>query len=110
TTVEDLLRWDRELAAPTLLRPGTLEEAVRPATLESGEEIAYGLGFRLGRYRGHDRVSHDAHDVGGHAAFVRHPGLGLTVVVLSNRDDCEAMRLADLVVDVCLETPTRGGH
>ena len=51
STVRDLLKWDQALYTETVLTQPTLHETYQHATLNNGNETAYGLVWRLGGQR-----------------------------------------------------------
>jgi len=102
STMEDMVRWYRALASETLVTKATLDQAFQPATLNDGSVSDYGFGWRVASYKGRRQHSHGGAWVGFRAAIVRLPDDALTVVVLSNRGDCDPEGLADSVVDLFL--------
>ena len=89
STVGDLLRWDRALAAgsPALLSARGLREAFTPYVstgLPVARSAAYGYGWFIGTEGGRRLYSHVG-DINGFVSFNGFfPDDGLTVVVLSN--------------------------
>lgn len=119
TTVDDLVRWDRNFADRRVGGKSALERMLTPGTLNSGAPVlygegqGYGLGLVLGRYRGLRTVWHSGGDHGYRAEFLRFPEQDFTVIVLGNSDTLNPYFLARRVADVCLknefpEGPDRG--
>jgi CubicO group peptidase (beta-lactamase class C family) len=109
SSLEDMVLWERALASGELLSPAANEWTTTPVTLEDGRSIPSAFGWSVGEYAGQRRVFHDGGEFGFRSAMARHPDLGLTVVILSNREDCDALARVDPIVDLFLEPPPPGG-
>jgi CubicO group peptidase (beta-lactamase class C family) len=112
SNLEDLVRWDEALRGYELLSPGWMKPALTPVRLADGsatfwppgekggdnlapgEPVSYGFGWFLDPWHGRARIWHHGDTTGFRAAFDRFTDDGLTVVVLANRDDVDAMALA----------------
>jgi len=103
STLDDLYKWDQALYTETLVSAATLEEAFTPAKLDNGEDTGYGFGFVISEYRGHRRISHGGSWVGFRTHIARHPGIGLTLILLSNRSDFRSSDYVDPVIDAYLD-------
>jgi CubicO group peptidase (beta-lactamase class C family) len=117
STLEDLARWDEALRTSALLSPGAMKPALDAVTLPDGslprwpageaggdnlapgERVAYGFGWFLDPWKGRRRTWHHGETVGFRAAVERFPDDGVTVVVLANRDDLDARKIALDVAD-----------
>ena len=93
----------RALYVDTLVSSDTLKQVFTRARLNSGEEIDYGFGWRLDSYKGHERIAHGGSWVGFKTAISRYPGLGLTIVILSNRAEYDPVAVSDQVTDIYLD-------
>ena len=93
----------RALYVDTLVSSDTLKQVFTRARLNSGEEIDYGFGWRLDSYKGHERIAHGGSRVGFKTAISRYPGLGLTIVILSNRAEYDPVAVSDQVTDIYLD-------
>lgn len=102
TTVDDLLRWERNFDTGEVGGAALLEAAQRPVTLASGRPLNYGYGLSLGTYRGARTVGHGGADAGYRSDVVRFPEHGLNVVVLCNASTAAPGNLARSVADVLL--------
>jgi CubicO group peptidase (beta-lactamase class C family) len=112
SNLEDLARWDEALRASTLLSPGWMKPALTPVRLADGsatrwppgekggddlapgEPVSYGFGWFLDPWHGRARMWHHGDTTGFRAAVERFTDDGVTVVVLANRDDVDAIALA----------------
>jgi CubicO group peptidase (beta-lactamase class C family) len=103
STLEDFFDWDQALYVDTLVSSDTLKQVFTRARLNSGEEIDYGFGWRLDSYKGHERIAHGGSWVGFKTAISRYPGLGLTIVILSNRAEYDPVAVSDQVTDIYLD-------
>jgi CubicO group peptidase (beta-lactamase class C family) len=84
STVGDLHRWARSLDEATLLRRETIDAMSTRFTLTDGNEIDYGLGFRIADDRGLRVVGHSGSINGFTSQFSRIPVQEMTIVVLDN--------------------------
>ncbi|NIP19456.1 MAG: serine hydrolase [Xanthomonadales bacterium] len=98
----DFLAWDRAIASGSLLSEAMQSQVFTRAILNDGSEIDYGFGWRLDEYRGHARTAHGGSWVGFRTAFTRYPGLGLTIMILSNRSDYDPTEASDRLADLFL--------
>jgi CubicO group peptidase (beta-lactamase class C family) len=102
TTLGDMYLWDQALYGEGLVHRATLEQAFTGAVLNDGKKIDYGFGWRIGEYRHSQRISHGGAWVGFRSHIARYPGIGLTIVILSNRSDFESADYIDRITDIYL--------
>jgi len=116
SSLDDLAKWDNALAQHTLLSEAEMQPALTPVKLGDGSQpkwpansdrpegtpVAYGFGWFLDPYRGHQRMWHYGDTMGFHSYIVRFAKDRLTIIVLSNRTDLDpeglALKVADLVL------------
>jgi CubicO group peptidase (beta-lactamase class C family) len=103
TTLGDLYLWDQALYGERLVHRATLAQAFTGATLNDGRKIDYGFGWRMDEYRHSLRIEHGGAWIGFRSHIARHPGIGLTIVILSNRSDFESGDYIDRIADIYLE-------
>lgn len=106
TSVKEMAKWDKALRTHKLLSEAEMREALTPVQVEGGVKFpdgsmgAYGFGWFLDPYKGHERQWHDGGTMGFLTSIQRFPKDGLTVIVLSNRMDLDpadkALKAADL--------------
>jgi CubicO group peptidase (beta-lactamase class C family) len=107
TTVEDLLRFTRNLETGELGGPRFLEEMHRQGVLNSGQVIHYAAGLQVGTYRGVREVAHSGSTAGYRGHLSRFPDHGLAVAVICNASTANAGRLLHQVADLYLgDLPT----
>ena len=106
TTLEDMIRWDAALREQRLLDQGTQERMYAPVQLVDGRKENYGLGWVLGRYRGHDVLCHGGGVPGFSAFFGRFLADGVSIIVLSNQGDFNASGLAREISYLVLDVPS----
>ncbi len=109
SSLDDLAKWDQALANFTLLCRAELEPAVTPVKVSNGSvrepdgaPAAYGFGWFLNSYKGHQRMWHYGETVGFRTTIQRFVDDKLTIIVLSNRDDLVPASLALKVADLFL--------
>jgi len=112
SSVDDLEKWARALDSKPLVKSATLRQAMsttvnarplgedRTATSQSDEALAYGYGWFVSRYRNTPAVWHGGSTMGFRNHILRLPEKGLTVVVLTNRNDSDAAALARRLADL----------
>ena len=103
TTVEDLLRWDRNFYEPRVGGQRLPEDLLTMGVLNDGETLDYALGLVHGEYRGLPTVSHGGSWGGYRAELLRFPGEHFSVAVLCNLATTNPSRLAQEVADIYLE-------
>ena len=102
SSIEDLARWDGNLAKGTVGGTATIERMLSRPTLWNGETIPYAYGLRLGTYRGLRIVSRGGHVPGTRTEFIRFRDKAVTIAALCNSDDLDARRFAEGVADLYL--------
>jgi CubicO group peptidase (beta-lactamase class C family) len=105
STAADFLRWDAELAAPTLLEREWVGRCFAGGTLDDGRATDYGLGWYVDRCFGRKVVWHGGSWDGTSTYFARWLDGGLSVAVFSNSQAVPATRVGDEVEQVLLGEP-----
>jgi CubicO group peptidase (beta-lactamase class C family) len=117
SNLEDLAKWDEALEKHTLLSQSEMAPAWMPVrladgsqphwpaapggdNLDPGKPVAYGFGWFLDPYAGRARTWHSGSTRGFSTVIERFPGEKLTIVVLCNRTDLDASKLALRAADV----------
>jgi len=105
----DLFKWDEALRNHTLLTEAEMQPALTPIKVASappeepdGRRAEYGFGWFLNPYKDHARMWHYGETIGFRTSIQRFPNNGLTVIVLGNRADLNAIGLALQVSDLFL--------
>ena len=101
-SVEDLAKWDDALARGLVLDSAEWREATTPARLTDGSETEYGFGWFVDSYRGRPRHRHGGDTRGFNNVIMRFPDDGVTIVVLTNRDQSEPTAIAERIADLFL--------
>lgn len=109
STVQDLARWDAELATPQVLKPALVQALRTPGKLSNGTPIAYALGQVSNAYRGLPRVSHGG-AWGGYRAMLAHfptqqTGVALLCNVANANPPMLLNQVADLVIGEAFPEP-----
>ncbi len=102
STVQDLARWDGELANPKVLKPDLIETLRTPGRLNDGTLLGYGMGLMIDTDRGLPRTQHGGAWAGYRAVTVQYPqqrlGLAVTCNLGSGRPDALAQQVANLLL------------
>jgi CubicO group peptidase (beta-lactamase class C family) len=102
TTVEDLLKWNWNLANPVVGGPRFVAEMETRGRLNNGRTLTYALGLELDTWRGVRVVSHSGATAGYRANLARYPDQRLDVAVLCNAGSAAAVALSDQVAAIFL--------
>ncbi|MFT4542717.1 MAG: CubicO group peptidase (beta-lactamase class C family) [Planctomycetota bacterium] len=99
TSVEDLLKWDRNFYDPKIGGPEFLALMRQTGKLTSGKALKYAGGLLVGNYRGLRAVSHGGANVGYQADIIRFPDQSVTIVCLANVSTANPTKLCREVAD-----------
>lgn len=103
TSVDDMVRWSRALDQHRLVSAATQQLAWTDVPLADGRRSGYGFGWYVSRTGDRFEVWHTGETRGFRNAVFKLPDDGLTVVVLTNRNESPpiaiARRLAELFRD-----------
>ncbi|MCX8161265.1 MAG: beta-lactamase family protein [Candidatus Saccharicenans sp.] len=109
SSVEDLALWDKAWREGTFLNQEEMNLALTPVEVSGqrpiepgGSPAAYGQGWFLNPWKGQRRAWHYGETAGFRTAIHRFLDSGLTVIVLSNREDIDASRLALNLAEIFL--------
>lgn len=103
TTVEDLARWQNQLASGLVGGSGAIAALATPGVLTSGDTIAYALGIMRGSYRGAPTLSHSGGDPGYTSHLIHFTNTGSGVAVLCNSSGfASPVALAERTADAAL--------
>jgi CubicO group peptidase (beta-lactamase class C family) len=102
SSVDDFFKWDQALYTEDLVRASTLQQALTPATLNDGSSTTYGFGWFIEPYRGVPTVYHTGSTRGFRNAILRFPGQRLTIIILTNRNEGEPVKIARSIADLIL--------
>src|SRR5260370_39882063 len=84
TTVEDLVRWERNFDYKTVGGDAALSQMQTPGVLTDGTAVSYGFGLMLSTYRNRKVIEHAALDAGYRAHLMRFPDQHFAVAILCN--------------------------
>ncbi len=106
STAEDLAHFASALLAggSGLLKPETLQQMWQPQL--TSDDTGFGLGFSIGKFRGHRTVGHNGAVYGYSSLFVLLPEEKLAVIVLGNEDIANGriQHIGELALSLLLET------
>ncbi|HEX9165606.1 MAG TPA: serine hydrolase domain-containing protein [Gemmatimonadales bacterium] len=102
TTVDDLLKWERNFDTKQVGGEALLAAAQQPTRLTTGMPLNYGYGLSMGSYRGTPAIGHGGADAGYRADVVRFPEHGLAVAVLCNGSPAAPGNLSRQVAGILL--------
>jgi CubicO group peptidase (beta-lactamase class C family) len=120
SNLADLAKWDEALEKYVLLSSEEMSAALMPVKLEDGSQakwplapgddnlspgkpVSYGFGWFLDPYESHARMSHTGSTMGFRTVIERFTADQLTIVILCNRTDLDAGKLALQVADLFLD-------
>lgn len=102
TTIDDLVKWDRNFYDRAVGGEAMIRLALTPGRLNDGTELDYAFGLFLREHRGLPTVSHGGIYNGFRAELLRFPTRKLSVACLCNLYNIDASRLAQDVADIFL--------
>lgn len=102
TSTGDLLRWDRNFYHPKVGSAAMLAQMQQAGVLDDGKPFDYGLGLKIGDYRGLATVRHGGAWGGYRAELLRFPQRHLSVAVLCNFAEAQPQRWAERVAELWL--------
>jgi len=110
TTVEDLLKWDRNFYDNRLGKggPKLIELVQTPGRLKNGDSLDYAFGLYIGEYAGTREISHGGAFVGFRAGLNRYPDHHLSIAVLCNYAYASPTWLAQRVANLYLDSTAEG--
>ena len=94
TSVDDMVRWSRALDGHRLVSAATQQLAWTDVTLADGRRSGYGFGWYVARTGDRFEVWHTGETRGFRNAIFKLPDEGLTVVVLTNRNESPPIAIA----------------
>ena len=110
SSLDDLAKWNQALRRNTLLSQQEMQPALTAVKLPDGHvtgpdgsPAAYGFGWFLDPYQGHQRMWHYGETIGFRTAIQRFVADDLTIIILCNRADLNPSALALQVADLFLE-------
>jgi CubicO group peptidase (beta-lactamase class C family) len=103
TTVEDLVKWDRNFETGTVGGAAGIAEMHRTGVLTGGKPISYALGLGIDSLRGVRRVSHGGAWAGYRAHIARFPDQKLSLISLCNLSNSNPGQLNEGLAVVLLE-------
>jgi CubicO group peptidase (beta-lactamase class C family) len=93
TTVDDLLKWNRNLSSGKL-HPELFQQMQQPGSLNNGTEIRYGFGLFLESFQDVAEISHAGATAGYRAWLGRMPSKGLSIALLCNAGSANTSAMA----------------
>ncbi len=104
TTVDDLLKWNRNMTTGAV-HPWVFQTMQVESALSDGKHTGYGLGLFLQDFQGLSEVSHAGATAGYRAWLGRIPAKGLSIAVLCNASTADTTDLAHRVARIYLHLP-----
>ena len=102
TTIKDFARWAKHFQATFQDNNSPFARMMQKSTLNSGDQIPYGLGLETKNYKGTQAVFHGG-GTAGHRAYTLHiPEHNFSVFLLGNGNDYWPLKIAYQVVDIYL--------
>jgi CubicO group peptidase (beta-lactamase class C family) len=100
SSIDDLAKWDAALYDSRLLRAESLRLAFTPMASTPDPAVHYGFGWRVSG----EKLWHSGESIGFRNVIVRHPRCGLTVIVLTNRDEPPPYPTSLAIADALMPT------
>ncbi len=103
TTLDDLLRWVMNFSDPVVGSERIFQQMRTRGVLNNGDTICFGMGQRIGTYRGLRVISHSGADAGYRAFLGRFPRQQAAVLILSNDASLDAEETGWRIADIYLQ-------
>jgi len=100
SSVVDMAKWDAALDGDSILNRSSRTLMWTPVKLASGATYPYGLGWELSSVNGHRMMFHKGNRVDTATFMARYPDDKLSIIVLCNRGDASAGRIARQVAGI----------
>ncbi|MBR0681328.1 serine hydrolase [Roseomonas eburnea] len=100
--VEDLALWARNYETGRVGGPAMVQALQHRQTFTNGALNLYARGLEAGEHRGVPTMGHGGLWPGFRTAFLRAPGEGLTIIVITNHGGAEPGAIATEVLDAAL--------
>ena len=84
SSVIDLAKFDIAFDNNQLISQKSKELAFTPSRLNNGEQIPYGLGWFIGKYKKHKVVYHTGYQPTFSALYLKVPDKNVTLILLAN--------------------------
>ncbi len=89
TSTEDLYKWDQALYTEKIVKKETLEKMFTPF-MEN-----YGYGWTIMKWGSNNMIFHAGKTFGYYSVIVRYPDTKYVLIILSNRENYDAVKLVD---------------
>jgi D-alanyl-D-alanine carboxypeptidase len=96
----DLIKLDAALNKQSFLKKESFREIWSPVRLKNGTIYPYGLGWKVEEFRKRRVVSHSGGMPGFTSMFARYVDDRLTVIILTNRYNAKAYKLAKVIANL----------
>jgi CubicO group peptidase (beta-lactamase class C family) len=105
STVDDLLKWQNALRTNQLIKRSSFEKATNGSTLNTGEKIIYGYGFRAGDLNGSPTIEHSGGIYGFSANGIYLPKEDIYVIGLTNFDNSNVVNFVQQIAAIAINKP-----
>jgi CubicO group peptidase (beta-lactamase class C family) len=103
TTVGDLLKWNQNQEDGKIGGRALIEDQQKQAALRDGKPLGYAAGLFVGKWRGHNEISHSGATAGYRAWLARVPEEHLSVAVLCNDASANTTQLGHSVASLFVD-------
>lgn len=108
STLEDLALWDRNFFDAKVGGKALLAQMHLTNPLNNGKPNNYASGLFIENYHGRKLVEHSGGTAGYRSVLARYPEHGLSVIVLANTSDLNAVTLGRRIADIYLDGAVSG--
>ncbi len=102
-SIGDLIRWWLALRRGEVIGAAALAQMFEPAELTRAGQttrFGYGLGIRMGSYRGEPKIGHTGSGGGGTGVLAEYPRRGLVIAVFTNTSGRDTAFALDIEADI----------
>ena len=101
TTVDDLLKWNRNMASGSF-HSSIFDQMQKAASLTDGRQLGYGMGLFLDQTHGLPQIAHSGATAGYRAWLGRIPSRNISIAILCNAGSADTGDLAGRIVSSLL--------
>lgn len=103
TTVEDMVKWDRNMDTGEVGGKDLVEQLHERTVLNNGKELSYAFGISIEKYHGLTKVGHGGADSGYRTYIARYPDVHMLIIVFCNLGSMIPQKLGHQIMDICIE-------
>lgn len=102
TSIEDLIRWDKNFYDKKVGGEAGILQLLNPDSLNDGTKLNYAFGLRVDNYKGLKMIWHSGAGLSTKTAYYRFPDQNLSIILLCNLSSVDVEASSQKVADIYL--------